>query len=151
MELSAEQKSQLRVWVAEGANVAEVQRRIESEFALRMTYMDVRFLIDDLDLALAEKPAPKKTENLEKSPSPGASGPLGGPGKVAVTVDKLMRPGALVSGSVTFTDGVKATWLLDEMGRLGLDGVAPTYRPPADDMAVFQRELQAELKKAGFG
>jgi hypothetical protein len=145
MELSAEQRALVASWVAGGESLAEVQRRLESEFKLRLTYMDVRFLIDDLALELPPKPEAHPAASRELKPTPAK------PEHVVVEVDKLVRPGALVSGSVTFTDGKKATWMLDQMGRLGLDGVEPTYRPSEDDLADFQIELQAALRKAGFG
>lgn len=160
MELSAEQRQQVVDWIAEGANLSEVQRRLESEFSLRMTYMDVRFLIDDLEISLPEKPAPE--------PAPGTSAPTdgspaesellepdgspvsGGPGKVSVTIDKITRPGAVASGTVNFSDGMNAKWVLDQMGRLGLDGVAPDYRPSEEDMMEFQRELSEQARKMGL-
>jgi hypothetical protein len=69
---------------------------------------------------------------------------------VKVEVDRLMKPGALVSGSVTFSDGVKAQWSLDQAGRLGLAGVKPGYRPSQTDVQEFQLALQKELAKQGY-
>jgi len=146
MNLSAEQKARVVSWVGAGENLAEIQRKLESEFGLRMTYMDVRFLIDDLAIDLPDTPTAQPTPDLSAKPEEPSAPPAG----VSVVVDKLARPGALVSGTVTFTDGVKATWMLDQMGRLGLDGVGPDYRPPGDDLATFQTELQSALSKAGF-
>ncbi len=155
MNLNAEQKSLLASWVAEGLGLAEVQRRLESEFGLRMTYMDVRFLIDDLEIELPEPPKPAPT--LEPDPAPaGLEGGLGGPdsprpdGGVSVDVDRIARPGALVSGSVNFSDGTQARWILDQTGRLALDGVSPDYRPSEEDMIGFQRELQKAMQKMGL-
>lgn len=154
MKLSADQISLVADWVKSGDGLSEVQRKLESEFGLRMTYMDVRFLIDDLDIDLPEAPEPEKksTEGddfgdgglLDAAASPGPKG------KVSVVVDKLARPGALVSGSVTFSDGTKAGWLLDQMGRLSLEGVAKTYRPSESDMMAFQTELQNAVQRLGF-
>lgn len=144
MDLSPEQQSQVASWIARGDSLAEVQRLLESEFGRRMTYMDVRFLIDDLSLDLPEKEAPANPVDATLEPKPAI------PEKVTVVVDKITRPGALVSGTVTFTDGKSAQWMLDQMGRLGLDGVDADYRPPGDDLTAFQTELQAELRKAGY-
>jgi hypothetical protein len=55
-----------------------------------------------------------------------------------------------VSGSVTFSDGVRAQWSLDQTGRLGLAGVKPGYRPNQTDVQEFQLALQKELAKQGF-
>ena len=83
-------------------------------------------------------------EALNAEPMPGAGG-------VSVDVDRIMRPGALVSGSVVFSDGVKATWALDQMGRLALGGTDKTYRPSAQDIQEFQTTIARELQKRGYG
>jgi len=155
-ELSAEQKKVIEGWIREGEGLSEVQRRIEREFEIRMTYMDVRFLVDDLELDLVE---PVVVEP-DKKEEPGTSGIVDASGNaisdgdavlsVSVTVDKITRPSALVSGTVHFTDGVKGAWLLDQTGRLALDGVAADYRPSEPDMESFQKELKAELGKLGY-
>jgi hypothetical protein len=67
-----------------------------------------------------------------------------------VAVDTLARPGAMVSGSVTFSDGKRAAWYVDEMGRLSVAASEPGYRPPAGDMQEFQAALERELARAGF-
>jgi hypothetical protein len=69
---------------------------------------------------------------------------------VKVTVDKITRPGAMVSGSVVFSDGKAADWYLDQTGRLGLMPKDPGYRPPTSDIQQFQAALEAELAKLGL-
>jgi hypothetical protein len=76
--------------------------------------------------------------------------PAAGTGKVSVTVDQLMRPGSMVSGKVTFSDGQKADWYLDQQGRLGLAPAVQGYRPPQSDIAEFQVALDRELQKMGL-
>ncbi|HVU37228.1 MAG TPA: hypothetical protein VHC95_02745 [Opitutales bacterium] len=158
--LTAEQKSQVAQWVAEGASLSEVQKRLAAEFNLSLTYMDTRFLVDDLDLALKEKPAPvsadlsKSTpppspENVP-SPFPGPEDVAPGAGKVRVAVDKVVRPGAVVSGNVTFSDGQTADWYLDQAGRLGLVPKTKGYKPSAPDVQEFQYVLQDELARMGY-
>lgn len=159
MELTAEQKQVVASWVGEGATLAEVQTRILSEFALTMTYMDVRFLVLDLNVTLqdpvvaappAEEPA---ADEATLPPSPAelsADGVAPAGGTVSVDVDAIMRPGSLVSGTVVFGDGTKATWMLDQTGRLALDAGDPDYKPSEADITEFQTELQNELAKKGF-
>jgi hypothetical protein len=65
-------------------------------------------------------------------------------------VDKLARPGAVVSGNVTFSDGNTAVWQLNEMGQLGIAPQQPGYRPPAADVEQFQMALETELGKLGL-
>jgi hypothetical protein len=67
-----------------------------------------------------------------------------------VTVDQLARPGAMVSGKVTFSDGQKADWYLDQAGRLGVVPVVQGYKPSAADVQQFQLALQDEMAKMGF-
>ena len=70
---------------------------------------------------------------------------------LTVTVDALMIPGTMASGDVTFSDGVKGKWYLDQMGRLGLGGDLPQgYRPSPADGAMFQARLMEALRAKGL-
>ena len=73
-----------------------------------------------------------------------------GPGSLSLEVDRIMRPGTVVSGSVTFSDGVSGKWALDQMGRLMLDTPQKGYQPSPADIQTFQRELQTQLQRQGF-
>ena len=84
------------------------------------------------------------------APMPTPGQPAGGPGKVSVIADKLTRPGAVVSGQVTFSDGNTAGWQIDQTGQLRLTSPTPGYRPPAADVEQFQVLLESELSKLGF-
>jgi len=157
MDFSDTQKDVIKEWVTEGCGLAEIQRRLASEFGKTMTYMDVRFLILDLDVAIEEpEDAPEPIPEVLAADAPGLpppppaspESPLGG--SVSVEVDRLIRPGALVSGSVTFSDGVSATWMLDQTGRLALDPSQPGYRPSEADNAAFVKALQDEISKRGM-
>lgn len=55
MNLDKNQSDCVKSWVADGASVADVQSRLKSEFGISMTYMDVRFLIDDLGAEIVSK------------------------------------------------------------------------------------------------
>jgi hypothetical protein len=163
MKLDDAQKNLVAKWIEQGAKLAEIQTRIASEFKITMTYMDVRFLVDDLKL-VPKDPEPAKTPEPGPTPAtppttlkttpvpdseplpvppPGASG-------VLVTVDQIARPGTLVSGRVTFSDGMTAEWSLDQTGRLALAAQQKGYRPSQADVQAFQQGLQAELAKMGF-
>jgi len=63
-------------------------------------------------------------------------------------VDKVtLIPNAMASGTVTFTDGVTAKWIVDHQGRPGLTEVSkPGYRPSAADAQAFMRELAHALQ-----
>jgi len=161
MNLDEAQREKVSQWIAEGLKLSDIQNRLASEFGLRLTYMDVRFLVDDLKLtpkdveppktatlgaAAANAPAPPGSAN-KKAPAAATPKPTGG---VSVQVDQLTRPGAVVSGKVTFSDGNTADWYLDQTGRLGLVAQQQGYRPPQADLQQFQTALDAELSKLGF-
>jgi hypothetical protein len=155
-------------WIGQGLKLSDIQNRLISEFHVTMTYMEVRMLVDDLKLVPKDPEPVKPVESaLTASAAPPATGarpPLGGPGaampkpgqpagvpgKVTLSVDQLTRPGAVVSGKVTFSDGTTAAWQLDQTGQLGLIAPQPGYRPPATDVQPFQMALEAELSKLGL-
>jgi hypothetical protein len=200
MPLTPEQKAAVSTWVAAGDNLSAVQKKLIDQFQLTMTYRDVRFLVDDLNLELkdaapkadhsdvtkaqppkpaapAAKPAapekkgffdkakeklglakeepaepeladddlPPEEDALDALPPEGAS-------SVSVAVDKVtLIPGALASGSVTFSDGVTAKWIVDQYGRPGFTEVSqPGYRPTPADGQAFMQELSLALQKRGF-
>ena len=165
MELTDEHKSRIAAWIDEGLKLSDIQRRLADEHDVHLTYMDVRFLVDDLKLTPHDPVPPEIVAGLIGSAQAAASATTGpvaepsadvlppagtGAGKVAVKVDEIMRPGALVSGSVTFSDGKKSAWHLDQMGRLGMVPEEPGYRPPQSDIAEFQVALEKELVKLGM-
>ena len=69
---------------------------------------------------------------------------------LTVEVDALTIPGTFASGAVTFSDGTKAKWYLDQLGRLGLDDVPPGYRPSPGDAALFQSRLVEARRARGL-
>lgn len=196
MTLTPEQKQAVTQWVAAGDNLSAVQKKLSEQFKVSLTYRDVRFLVDDLNLALkdtapkvdasdvtkASAPRPPSAAGMEKKGfldkakeklglgKTGAESaeemaeddvsdadleddlPPAGGGAVAVTVDKVtLIPGALASGTVTFSDGVTAKWIVDQYGRPGFTEVSkPGYRPTPADGQAFMQELSLALQKRGF-
>ncbi|HTX66570.1 MAG TPA: hypothetical protein VMD31_12425 [Opitutaceae bacterium] len=192
MTLSPEQKQAVTAWVAAGDNLALIQKKLQEQFKLSLTYMDVRFLVDDLglvlksaapaadagaDLAKGRPAAPgekkggildrlKKAvggaedegadlpegglEDEELAPEPADALAGGGAGTLKVEVDRVVRPGAVASGAVTFSDGVSGKWAMDQYGRLMLESSQKGYKPSAADVQAFQRELSAQLQRQGF-
>jgi len=151
MQLTTEQQQVARQWVADGMKLSEFQRRLEADFGLRMTYMDVRMLVADLQV-MPKDPEPPKTAPVPEAtnPTPLAPAEPEPASGVKITVDAVTRPGAMVSGKVTFSDGQKATWLLDTTGRLGLMPDTKGYRPSAADGQEFQIALEQELMRMGM-
>jgi hypothetical protein len=136
------------------------------EFGLKLTYMETRFLVDDLkvmpkDPEPPKAPAPAPAANStpaapapanESAPEEFTEEELPPPGapSLTLTVDQITKPGALVSGQVTFSDGQNAAWYLDQMGRLGVVPKQQGYKPSAADVQQFQLTLQRELQKLGY-
>jgi hypothetical protein len=152
--LTPEQISKVSAWVAEGATLSQIQERLSTELEVSMTYMDVRFLVDDLNLALVEKEEPKQPEEpAAVAPADAATAPAEtaqGAGVVTVEVDTIAQPHAMVSGHVTFSDGEKADWYIDHQGRPGMAARSPGYRPTPQDITDFQTKLDAALRQAGY-
>jgi len=158
MNLDEAQRQRVAAWVLQGAKLSEIQTRLAEEFKIKLTYMEVRFLVDDLKLKLKDPEPPKVVEppaaapaklTVEKNPAPEGTLPAPG-GKVSVGVDQITRPGAIVSGKVTFSDGQGAEWYLDQTGRLGVVPKVQGYKPSAADVQEFQIALQQEVAKLGY-
>ena len=157
MNLDEAQRQKVAAWIADGAKLSEIQTRLMSEFGLKLTYMEVRFLVDDLKLTPKDPEPPKvvapvaeAAKPADKKSAPPPTGPAGATGGVSVTVDHLARPGAIVSGKVTFSDGQQADWYLDQTGRLGVVPKQQGYKPSAADVQQFQAALQSEIARMGF-
>lgn len=194
MNLTPEQKATVSTWIAAGDNLSAVQKKLREQFQVSMTYMDVRFLVDDLNLTLKD-PAPKAdTSDVTKAKIPPATpaksgkspaakpaaAPAAGadsmaegaddlpaaqgeegleddalppaPGNVVVDVDGVtLIPGAIASGTVTFSDGVTGKWIVDNQGRPGFTEISqPGYRPSREDAQAFMQELDVALRQKGF-
>ena len=175
MELTEQQRQAVKAWLAAGATLSDVQKSLKSEFGLTLTYIDVRLLVLEIGAEVKDKPEPKpaKTEvvppaagpqdedpyadEFEDEALPGSAdeaAPLpqegAGGGQVTLSLDRLVVPGAMVSGQVTFSDGVKARWLIDQYGRFGLEPETPGYRPASADLQAFQVQLRLELQRHGY-
>jgi hypothetical protein len=178
MELSEEQKKTVAVWIAEGLKLSEIQERMGDLWGMRITYMEARFLVDDLKLMPKDPEPPAQpaqpasdlanTEGLGADADgsmdpllgqPGDPASAGDPhgedqpksaGGVTVKVDTITRPGAMVSGSAGFSDGQSVQWHIDQFGRMGMVPPSPGYRPPAEDIPKFQMLLDQELSRMGM-
>ena len=165
MNLTDEQRQQVAAWIAAGAKLSEVQNRLAAEFGIKLTYMEARFLVDDLKLtpkdpeppkvvappAVAKTPtAPLTTTPVPAGEASAADEVLPPASNVVVSVDQITRPGAIISGKVNFSDGQTADWYLDQAGRLGVVPKQAGYKPSAADVQQFQLALQQEVAKLGY-
>lgn len=151
MELSDTQKAAIAAWVNDNKSIADIQNLLREEFEISMTYMDVRFLVDDLEINFKEpEPEIEEPEEGEAKAEEAVEEPevMGG---VSVEVNPVTPPGALVAGTVTFSDGKQMQWQLSAAGQLGLvPGDDPDYRPNPEDVQEFQTQLQQVLQQQGY-
>ncbi|MGN6554779.1 MAG: hypothetical protein ACTHLW_13805 [Verrucomicrobiota bacterium] len=163
MKLDEAQTKRVAAWIEEGLKLSEIQNRMSSELGLQLTYMDVRLLVDDLKLTPkntefpkapvptpAQATIPGQAESSAAAPDAVAGQAALPTGNLSLSVDQHTRPGAIVSGKVTFSDGNKADWYIDQTGRLGLASQMPGYRPSPADVQQFQMALETELSKLGL-
>lgn len=147
MTLTDDQKSAVLCWIEEGAGPSDIQKRLKEEFQISLTYLETRLLADDLKLNFKEPEVPAEPT---PPPAPEEEPAAAVPGKVSVTIDQIMRPGAMISGRTTFSDGETAAWWLDQTGRLGLDPAKAGYRPNQEDVMAFQLELEKLARSQGL-
>ncbi|PWU05683.1 MAG: hypothetical protein C5B47_08665 [Verrucomicrobia bacterium] len=148
MNLESNQIAAVTQWYSQGASLSDIQKRLKSEFGLSLTYLDIRLLADELKLT-REEPEPDITSSTDTILPPPLS-PMAGNGHVSVTISSLQKPGALLNGDVTFSDGQRAEWYVDQTGRLGLNPRQAGYRPSKDDVLAFQMELEKIARKQSF-
>ena len=174
MKLTEDQLKSVAAWFADGASLDEIQKRLVVEYGVHLTYFDLRMIVADLpqpeeaeeaDDEAAGRRFPQESGDAdaqERVPPEGddeaADAQEGVPPEgeehvpdVTVECDAIMIPGTMASGDVTFSDGVKGKWYLDQMGRLGLGGDMPQgYRPSPKDAALFQARLMEVLRAKGL-
>lgn len=139
--------------IKENVSLSEIQKLIEEKFKKRMTFLDVRLMASTLDSIDWEEEAAKETaaEKAEKEAAE-SENELGedqtedkSGGKCVVELSKLVKPGAVAHGSVKFPSGASGSWILDQMGRLGMEKAEG--EPTEDDLKAFQMELQKIFSK----
>ncbi len=149
MEIS-ERDELIAKLISEGNSLSDIQKILKNEHDIQLTYMDLRMISSDLEVnwdkidASRVKPQdkivdPNKAEDKGELGNEGASGTV-------VTVSKIVRPGAVMSGDVRFKSGATAEWQLDQSGRLGLNPTGDSEKPTEEDIQDFQTELQKALQ-----
>ena len=134
---------QVRQWAAEGVDLNGIQKRLQTECGIHLTYMDVRFLLLDHGIEIAVEPQkelPPQEEQEETVAPVGA-----GSAKVQVTLDDLQLPGTLLSGKASFPGGAQGAWQIDQLGRFGWSELSG--QPSPDEMRDFERELTALISR----
>ena len=93
---------------------------------------------DENDWQLFQAELQKTLQGVEEEDNP-----------TVVDVDKVVRPGVQLSGSVTFASGAKGTWYIGPRG-LGVEPEEGSAKPTQKDVILFQRKLQEVLQKQGY-
>ena len=137
----------------DGVKLSDIQTMLVEELDCKMTFLELRLLaaeLEDVDWSQFD-PQEKKQESEDvPAPAPAADAAdtvddaeaeaPSASGTTTVELSRLARPGAMAHGTVNFGSGASAEWLIDEMGRLGLDKVSG--QPTENDIAEFQNELR---------
>jgi hypothetical protein len=152
MKLTDEQTSAVVDWLGQGRSLSDIQQALKVDYNLIITYMELRFLVDDLEIPLGDDGAQTSdAASEEASEAVLEPEPVLEQSSVQIDVDALVLPGALVSGSVTFSDGESLKWQLAATGQLGLiPGDNPDYRPSPEDIQSFQDQLEDVLRSKGY-
>jgi hypothetical protein len=132
----------------EGLSLSDVQKLLDSELGIKMTYLDLRLLAADLEVnwqkqdeAKAEEAKSDDDMDITKIPEDEDDGTP----RTKVEVSKLARPGMAMSGTVEFLSGAKGEWFLDSYGRLGFNPEEGSSQPTEEDLQDFQMVLQKQL------
>lgn len=156
--------------LAAGISLSDIQKQL-TEKGVVIKFLDLRLMASELEnvdwTKLNKKEEPAKAPEIKAAPVPQNQeqaeefeedfdeneelpdhdeAPAEG-GTTVVELSKVVRPGAVASGSVKFASGVTAEWILDQHGRLGLD--KPTGKPTPADIKGFQVELERLLTSGG--
>jgi len=147
--MNAERDRFIKEKLDQGISLSEVQKLLDSELGIRMTYLDLRLLAADLEVNWDKQVKAKTEDEMDISKIPPPEDENAEP-RTKVTVSKLARPGMAMSGDVEFLSGAKGEWFLDNYGRLGFNPAPGSSQPTEDDLADFQQELQSKLSGGGY-
>ena len=149
-------KDEIKLFVAEllneGLSLSDIQKKLQDDKDVKMTFLDLRILASELEKVdwskqksdIAASEAAKKAEEDKKKDDKKDKTEAG---KTVIEISRLKRPGSIANGSVKFISGAKAEWILDQTGRLALD--KQSGEPTEEDIQDFQTELQSVLSNGG--
>lgn len=163
--LTKDQIAEIQTWADDGLGLSDIQRRLGDEMDVKVTYMEVRFLVEDIGIEFPPppvvepepEPEPAPEEFSEIAPSDGEApaatdAPAAEAPMAVISIDEDPREGSMVSGVVAFEGGKTLTWFLDDLGRMGVEpGIDPEFQPTEAQVTAFQSELKVALKDKGIG
>src|SRR6266446_7466069 len=101
MQLTDEQKQKVAGWIADGMKLSDIQAQLGEVFGVRLTYMDVRLLVDDLKLMPKDAPAPT---------------PVAAPAAMEASAGGTAQPSSLLSDTSPARAG-KVSLSVDQIAR----------------------------------
>ncbi len=157
-KISPEQLDAVRLWASQGVDLNGIQKNLVTECGVHLTYMEVRFLLLDHGIEIAQAqaaPAPQPApQAAAQPPAPepapaAATAPAPTPGTTPVRpkmeFDDIQIPGTILSGKCEFPGGTKVGWQIDTLGQLNCTQLAGTMTPEEQQAFVF--ELRQVLSK----
>lgn len=160
-------KTLIKESLESGNSLSDVQKELAEEHNVRLTYLELRMIAAELDIdweklekkaeveespedipeAVDEEQIDEESEVEEEvaAVSSDEDAEAVSSGNTKVSVNKLIRPGAAISGDVEFSSGAKGEWYVDNLGRLGFNPAEGSSNPTPEDIQEFQVELQKAL------
>ena len=142
-KVNAEQLELVRLWASQGIDLNGIQKNLVAECGVHLTYMEVRFLLLDHGIEIAqpqESPKPAPAPAPEPEPEPAPADPMTGaaPVKPTMSLDDIQIPGTILSGKCEFPSGTKVAWQIDQMGQLNCTQLSGTMTPEEQNAFVFE-------------
>ena len=121
----------------EDHSLNEILDMLHKEHDVKLTFLDLRMLVAEIEKSKPVKKAPPKKEKPKKE-EPGEQAL---PGGTRVDIDQIVQPGAQISGSAALPSGSKIRWAVDASGRLNMGLEPGSAQPTQQDMQAFQQTL----------
>ena len=86
--------------IAENISLSDIQTMVNEKFGTKMTFMDIRILASELEVNWQKEEKTAEPEAEEAENKEDAEVDEKAPAKTTVELNKIVRPGALASGSV---------------------------------------------------
>ncbi len=131
----------------EGHSLSEIQKLLAEEYDVNITYLDLRMIASELSVDWSkQEDVPHAGHDTSGNGTVLGEQQQAPPARTKVTVSKVARPDAAVSGTVEFASGAKGQWFVDHMGRLAVSPEEGSSKPTEEDIQEFQEELQNTLR-----
>ncbi len=156
MNITPELIDRIRTWAAQGIDLNGIQKNLTEE-GVSIRFMDLRFLLLDHNIEIAEiltptpAPAPEAAQAPAVDSAPTAPpAPAAAPASttaamVKVSLDELQIPGTMLSGKALFGSGIRGAWSFDATGAFSWNDLSD--RPTETELQAFQHELNLILSQ----